>query len=91
MASYAIDFDEVGKQHNELNEQLDQLSKVLDEMVEVQETMLGSAQWNTSDKEEFTARFERFIESGRNLHSAGRAEADALQQISETYRRAEQR
>ena len=90
MASYSIDFDEVNKQHNALNEQLDQLAKVLDDMVGIQENMLGAAQWNTADKGEFTTRFENFIQSGRNLHAAGTAEADALQRISDTYRQAEQ-
>ena len=89
MASYSIDFAEVGKQHNELVEQLTQLGKVLDDMVDIQENMLGAAQWNTADKEEFSRRFDNFIQSGRNLQAAGAAEADALQQISETYRSAE--
>lgn len=91
MANYSIDYGEVGKQHGQLNEQLGALSKVLDELVNVEETMLGAAQWTSADKKEFTERFQGFIESGRKLHETGVKEAEALQQISDAYKSAEQR
>lgn len=90
MASYSINFAEVGKQKSALDEQLGALSKVLDEMVNIQETMLSAAQWTAADKKEFDERFAAFMESGRNLHTAGTKEAEALQKISDTYKSAEQ-
>lgn len=90
MASYSINFAEVGKQKGILDEQLGALSKVLDEMANIEETMLSAAQWTAADKKEFTERFSAFMESGRNLHLAGTKEAEALQKISDTYKSAEQ-
>jgi len=90
MASYSINFAEVGKQHSALTEQLGSLSKVLDEMTNIEESMLSAAQWTASDKKDFTERFQRFMEAGHNLHQAGTSEAEALQRISDAYRNAEQ-
>ena len=90
MANYSIDFGEVGRQHTALGEQLGALSKVLDDLVSVEETMLGAAQWTASDNKEFTERFQNFIEGGRKLHETGTKEAEALKQISDAYRSAEQ-
>ena len=89
MASYPIDFGEVGKQHSQLTEQLGALSKVLDELVNIEETMLGAAQWTAGDKKEFTERFQAFIEGGRKLHESGVKEAEALQKIADAYKNAE--
>lgn len=90
MASYSINFGEVGKQKGALDDQLGVLSKVLDEMANIEETMLSSAQWSAADKKEFTERFAKFMESGRNLHAAGTKESEALQKISDAYKSAEQ-
>lgn len=90
MASYSINFGEVGKQKGALDDQLGALSKVLDDMAGIEESMLSAAQWTAADKKDFTERFQRFMESGRNLHAAGTKEAEALQRISDTYRSAEQ-
>ena len=90
MASYSINFAEVGKQKGALDDQLGLLSKVLDDMTSIEESMLSAAQWTASDKKEFTERFDKFIESGRNLHAAGTKESEALQRISDAYQSAEQ-
>ena len=83
MADYSINYSEVSKQ-------LGQLSKVLDDLTGIQESMLSAAQWSAEDKKEFTDRFTSFIEAGRKLHESGTKEADALQQISDVYKNAEQ-
>ncbi len=90
MADYSINYSEVSKQHGQLTEQLGQLSKVLDDLTGIQESMLSAAQWSAEDKKEFTDRFTSFIEAGRKLHESGTKEADALQQISDVYKNAEQ-
>ena len=90
MATYSINFDEVGKQHTALTEQLTALSKVLDNLENIQQTMLGAAQWTADDKKDFETSFTNFMSSGRSLHKAGTGMADALQKISDAYKAAEQ-
>ena len=90
MASYSINFGEVGKQKGALDDQLGALSKVLDDMAGIEESMLSAAQWTAADKKDFTERFQRFMESSRNLHASGTQESEPLQRISDTYRSAEQ-
>ena len=90
MADYSINYSEVGKQHTSLTEQLGALSKVLDDLTGVQESMLSAAQWSAEDKKEFTDRFTSFLDAGRKLYESGTKEADALQQISDAYKNAEQ-
>ncbi len=90
MANYSINYSEVGKQHGQLTEQLGQLSKILDDLGGIQESMLSAAQWSTEDKKEFTDRFTSFLDAGRKLYESGTKEADALQQISDAYKNAEQ-
>ena len=90
MASYSINFAEVGKQKGALDDQLSALSKALDEMANIEETMLSAAQWTAGDKKDFTEKFAKFMESGRNLHAAGTKESEAHQKISDTYKAAEQ-
>ena len=90
MASYSINFGEVGKQKGALDDQLGALSKVLDDMAGIEESMLSAAQWTAADKKDFTERFQRFMESCRNLHASGTQESEPLQRISDTYRSAEQ-
>ena len=87
---YTMDYSEITKQHSALTEQLDMLSKTLDEMVGVEEDMLSAAQWQAEDKEEFTSRFEAYIEGGRGLHRTGTEQAATLDQIKTTYQQAEQ-
>ena len=89
-ADYTVNYAEVDKQHSQLSEQLDQLSKILDDMASVQETMLGAAQWSAEDKQEFTDRFNAFLEGGRKLHQTGVSEAETLKKVSEAYHAAEQ-
>ena len=90
MADYSMNYGEIGKQHGVLTQQMDALARELDAMVSVEDSMLDAAKWSAEDKKEFTDRFTSFIEAGRKLHESGTKEADALQQISDVYKNAEQ-
>ena len=91
MANYTMDYNEISRQYGQLTAQLDDLSRVLDNMTNIQETMLGAAQWQTADKQEFADRFKAFLDAGRQLHRTGVSEAETLKKVGETYRAAEQR
>lgn len=91
MATYTMNYDEISRQHGQLTQQLDELNRVLDDMVGIQENMLSAAQWSTEDKDEFTNRFNAFIQGGRQLYTTGMSEAETLRKVGETYLQAEQR
>ena len=90
MATYEINFSEVGKQQNALTEQSAALKKVLDELKKVEETMLGAAQWTAGDKKDFTEKYTSFLTAGTNLQTAATSCAEALQKISDVYKSAEE-